>query len=131
MCGIVGIANADSRAVNRETLERMNRAIVHRGPDDDGFYVSGAVGLAMRRLSIIDVACGKQPIYNRDRTACIVFNGEIYNFQELRDDLEKAGDEFFTHSDTEVILHLYDKYEADCVFRLRGMFAFAIWDERD
>ena len=131
MCGIVGIANADSRAVNRETLEKMNRAITHRGPDDDGFYVNENVGLAMRRLSIIDVAHGKQPIYNLDKTAWIVFNGEIYNFQELRSDLEKDGDRFLTHSDTEVILHLYDKYGADCVSYLRGMFVFAIWDERD
>ncbi len=131
MCGIVGIANANSLAISRETLEKMNRAITHRGPDDDGFYVGETVGLAMRRLSIIDVAGGKQPIYNRARTAWIVFNGEIYNFQDLKSDLEKDGDRFLTHSDTEVILHLYDKYGVDCVSYLRGMFAFAIWDERD
>ncbi len=131
MCGIVGIINANSRSVERETLEKMNRAIIHRGPDDDGFYVRENVGLAMRRLSIIDVACGKQPIYNQDKTAWIVFNGEIYNFQQLRADLEKQGDKFYTHSDTEVILHLYDRYGADCVQHLRGMFAFAIWNEAD
>jgi asparagine synthase (glutamine-hydrolysing) len=131
MCGIVGIANANSRSVNREVLEKMNACIAHRGPDDDGFYLRENVGLAMRRLSIIDVAHGKQPIHNSDQTAWIVFNGEIYNFQELRADLEKQGDEFYTNSDTEVILHLYDKYGADCVEYLRGMFAFAIWDEHE
>ncbi len=131
MCGIVGIANADSRLVSREILEKMNACIAHRGPDDDGFYVRENIGLAMRRLSIIDIAHGKQPIHNSDQTAWIVFNGEIYNFQELRADLEKQGDRFYTDSDTEVILHLYDKYKADCVQYLRGMFAFAIWDEKD
>ena len=130
MCGIVGIANANSRSVEREVLEKMNRCIAHRGPDDDGFYVNENVGLAMRRLSIIDVAHGKQPIHNESKTAWIVFNGEIYNFQELRKDLEEKGDNFYTNSDTEVILHLYDRYGADCVRYLRGMFAFAIWDER-
>ncbi len=131
MCGIVGIANANSQAASREILESMNACIIHRGPDDDGFYVNENVGLAMRRLSIIDVAHGKQPIFNSDRTKAIIFNGEIYNFQELRKDLEKQGSKFYTNSDTEVIVHLYDKYGFDCVSYLRGMFAFAIWDERD
>ena len=131
MCGIAGIANANSRGASREILERMNRAIVHRGPDEDGFYVNENIGLAMRRLSIIDLAGGQQPIYNADKTALIVFNGEIYNFQELRADLEKHGNEFYTNSDTEVILHLYDKHGADCIQFLRGMFALAIWDKRD
>ncbi len=131
MCGIVGIANTNSRPANREILQRMNEAIVHRGPDDDGFYVRENIGLAMRRLSIIDVACGKQPIHNSDKTAWIVFNGEIYNFQSLRADLEKLGHKFYTNSDTEVILHLYDEYGLDCVLHLRGMFAFAIWNERE
>ncbi len=130
MCGIVGVANANSRSVDREVLEKMNACIVHRGPDDDGFYVNENVGLAMRRLSIIDVAHGKQPMRNEAKTAWIVFNGEIYNFQELKKDLEKEGDKFYTNCDTEVILHLYDRYGADCVQHLRGMFAFAIWDER-
>ena len=131
MCGIVGIANANSRAVSREILERMNEAIVHRGPDEDGFYCNENIGLAMRRLSIIDLAGGQQPIYNADKTALIVFNGEIYNFQELRANLEKEGNQFQTNSDTEVIVHLYDKHGADCVQFLRGMFALAIWDTRD
>lgn len=131
MCGIVGIVNSNSRIADRETLEKMNACIVHRGPDDDGFYLKENVGLAMRRLSIIDLAHGKQPIHNRDKTKWIVFNGEIYNFQSLRADLEKRGNEFYTNSDTEIILHLYERYGADCVQHLRGMFAFAIWDERE
>jgi asparagine synthase (glutamine-hydrolysing) len=131
MCGIVGFVNANSRPASREILERMNRCIVHRGPDEDGFFVNESVALAMRRLAIIDLAGGQQPIFNQDRTSVIVFNGEIYNFQELKKDLESRGHEFYTNSDTEVIVHLYDQYGADCVQHLRGMFAFAIWDFRD
>ncbi|MEZ5428956.1 MAG: asparagine synthase (glutamine-hydrolyzing) [Pyrinomonadaceae bacterium] len=130
MCGIVGIVNSNSRAVDRRVLERMNEAIVHRGPDEDGFYLKEDVGLAMRRLSIIDLASGQQPIFNQDKTKAIVFNGEIYNFRQLREDLEKLGRTFYTNSDTEAIIHLYDEYGTDCVDHLRGMFAFAIWDER-
>jgi asparagine synthase (glutamine-hydrolysing) len=135
MCGIVGFVNAVSpppqQADGREILERMNHCIVHRGPDEDGFYFKENVGLAMRRLSIIDLAGGRQPIHNHDRTKWIVYNGEVYNYRELRADLEKRGDRFYTNSDTEVILHLYDRYGADCLQYLRGMFAFAIWDEKD
>jgi asparagine synthase (glutamine-hydrolysing) len=131
MCGIVGFLNRNKRAADSVILERMNGAIKHRGPDDDGFYVHGPVGLAMRRLAIIDLAHGKQPIHNADKTAWIVFNGEIYNYQELRTDLEKRGHKFYTNSDTEAIVHLYDEFGADCVQHLRGMFAFAIWDIRD
>ena len=131
MCGIVGFINANSRSANRETLENMNRCIVHRGPDEDGFYLDGAAALAMRRLAIIDLAGGQQPIYNQDKTKAIVFNGEIYNFQELREDLEKRGHRFYTNCDTEIIVHLYDEYGADCVQFLRGMFAFAIWDTNE
>jgi asparagine synthase (glutamine-hydrolysing) len=131
MCGIVGITNSGSRRADGEVLKRMNEAIIHRGPDDDGFYINENVGLAMRRLSIIDLAHGKQPIFNSDKTKVIVFNGEIYNFQKLRAELEKDGHEFQTRSDTEVILHLYEKYGTECVLHLRGMFAFAIWDETD
>ena len=129
MCGIVGIANKNGRAAEPETLRRMNEAIIHRGPDEDGFYLNGEVGLAMRRLAIIDLAGGQQPIFNSDRTKTIVFNGEIYNFQELRRDLEERGHQFYTNCDTEVIVHLYERYGVDCVQHLRGMFAFAIWDE--
>ncbi len=131
MCGIVGIVNADSKAVDRAVLVRMNEAIRHRGPDEDGIYLKDSVGLMMRRLSIIDVAGGHQPIYSRDRTKWIVFNGEIYNFQSLRKQLDDDGHQFYTNSDTEVIVHLYEKYGADCVKHLRGMFAIAIWDERE
>jgi asparagine synthase (glutamine-hydrolysing) len=108
----------------------MCAAIRHRGPDEDGFYINGPVGLAMRRLSIIDLKGGQQPIHNQDRTAWIVFNGEIYNYLELRQKLERLGHIFYTNSDTEAIVHAYDRYGADCPKHLRGMFAFAIWDER-
>ncbi|MBK9766928.1 MAG: hypothetical protein IPP63_07870 [Chloracidobacterium sp.] len=131
MCGIVGFVNNSERAADQGVLEAMNGAIVHRGPDDDGFYVHDNVGLAMRRLAIIDLAGGKQPMHNADRTKWIVFNGEIYNYRELRADLEKRGHSFYTNSDTEAIVHLYDEYGADCLQYLRGMFAIAIWDESD
>ena len=131
MCGIVGFVNKDGRTADRSVLEAMNAAIIHRGPDDDGFYVHGNVALAMRRLSIIDLASGKQPIHNADKTKWIVFNGEIYNYQELRQGLEERGHKFYTRSDTEAIIHLYDEFGVDCVQHLRGMFAFAIWDETD
>ena len=131
MCGIVGFVNKDGRAVGRGTIEAMNDAIVHRGPDEDGFYIHENVALAMRRLSIIDLASGRQPIHNADKTKWIVFNGEIYNYQELREDLEKRGHKFYTRSDTEVVIHLYDEFGVDCLQHLRGMFAIAIWDETE
>ena len=108
----------------------MCEAIRHRGPDEDGFYFKGSVGLAMRRLSIIDLKGGQQPMHNEDGSAWIVFNGEIYNYAELRERLEKLGHSFYTHSDTEAIVHAYEQYGADCPKHLRGMFAFAIWDEK-
>ncbi len=132
MCGICGEWNpfgADRTALE-QVLERMNGAIVHRGPDDQGVAVLGEAGLAMRRLSIIDIARGHQPIANEDSTAWIVFNGEIYNHRELRRDLEARGHVFRTDSDTEVILHLYEDKGERVVDDLRGMFAFAIWDAR-
>src|SRR5258706_15819523 len=98
MCGITGFVNADGRAVDRSVLEAMNRAIVHRGPDEEGFYVKQNVGLAMRRLSIIDLASGQQPIHNEDKTKWLIFNGEIYNYQSLRDDLVKRGHKLYTKS---------------------------------
>jgi asparagine synthase (glutamine-hydrolyzing) len=131
MCGIVGIVNNRGGEAGRGILERMNRAILHRGPDDDGFYLNGNVGLAMRRLAIIDIAHGKQPIHNADKTKWIVYNGEVYNYQEIRADLDKRGHKFYTNSDTEAIVHLYEEYGEDCVQHMRGMFAFAIWDERE
>ncbi|MFL6231239.1 MAG: asparagine synthase (glutamine-hydrolyzing) [Pyrinomonadaceae bacterium] len=130
MCGITGIVRRGGRSVDGGVLASMCEAIRHRGPDDDGFYLRESVGLAMRRLAIIDLAHGKQPIANGDETAWIVFNGEIYNYLELRARLEKLGHRFRTNSDTEAIIHAYDQYGADCPKHLRGMFAFAIWDER-
>src|SRR5258708_13584581 len=130
MCGIVGIVRNDAKAVDQVLLSRMCAAIRHRGPDEDGFYVNGPVGRRRRCLSIIDLKGGQQPSHNQDRTAWIVFNGEIYNYRELREKLEKLGHTFYTNSDTEAIVHAYDRYGADCPKHLRGMFAFAIWDER-
>jgi asparagine synthase (glutamine-hydrolysing) len=131
MCGIVGFVNADASPANRSLLERMNAAIRHRGPDEDGYLCDGGVALAMQRLAIIDLAGGQQPIHNADRTKWIVFNGEIYNYRDLRKDLESRGHQLFTNSDTEAILRLYEDFGADCVQHLRGMFAFAIWDSVD
>jgi asparagine synthase (glutamine-hydrolysing) len=108
----------------------MCQTIVHRGPDDEGTFVEGGVGLGMRRLSVIDIAGGHQPVFNEDRTVAVVYNGEIYNFLELRPELESRGHRFYTHSDTEVIAHLYEDFGPDCVHKLRGMFAFALYDLR-
>lgn len=130
MCGIAGIVRDDGLDVDQPLLGRMCAAIRHRGPDDDGFLHKPGVGLGMRRLAIIDLKSGQQPIHNQDRTAWIVFNGEIYNYRELRTKLEALGHFFYTNSDTEAIVHAYDQYGAECPKHLRGMFAFAIWDER-
>jgi len=130
MCGIAGIANTGRDGVDMQTIHAMCQTIVHRGPDDEGIFVKDGVGLGMRRLSIIDLAGGHQPIFNEDRSVWIVFNGEIYNFLELRRELEGKGHCFSTHSDTEVIVHLYEEHGAECVNKLRGMFAFALYDER-
>lgn len=132
MCGIAGIVDTRPGAgVDENTVHRMCEKIVHRGPDDEGIFVKNGTGLGMRRLSIIDLAGGHQPVFNEDRSAWIVFNGEIYNFPELRDELIAHGHQFRTHSDTEVIIHLYEEMGADCVQKLRGMFGFAIYDERE
>jgi asparagine synthase (glutamine-hydrolysing) len=131
MCGIAGIIGTDrDYVVDSTEIHRMCQKIIHRGPDDEGLFVSGRVGLGMRRLSIIDLSTGRQPIYNEDRSICIVFNGEIYNFLELRPGLEHSGHTFSTNTDTEVIVHLYEEYGSACVEKLRGMFAFALWDDR-
>ena len=130
MCGICGKAALNSeQRVRPAQVERMKDAIYHRGPDDDGTYVSNQAVLGHRRLSIIDLRTGKQPISNEDGTIWIVFNGEIYNFKELRTQLIQAGHVFTTNTDTEVIVHLYEQYGKDCVSKLTGMFAFALWDE--
>ncbi len=129
MCGIVGILNChDSQQVSGDVIHNMCEAIVHRGPDDEGVYISGRVGLGMRRLSIIDLTTGHQPIHNEDETIWVVFNGEIYNFPELREALINKGHTFYTHSDTEVIVHLYEDYGTNCFRYLNGMFGIAIWD---
>ncbi len=131
MCGITGIFSIiPTSHVSRDLLQRMTSTLSHRGPDEGTVYVDGQVGLGHRRLSIIDVASGTQPIFNEDRTKAIVFNGEIYNFTPLRDELAKRGHRFTTHSDTETILHAYEEYGRDCVNHLRGMFAFVIWDSK-
>ena len=131
MCGIAGILKFEKgERVEPGLLRLMCNAMVHRGPDDEGIYAQGCVGLGMRRLSIIDLATGHQPISNEDGTVWIVFNGEIYNHAVLRDQLIARGHRFATHCDTEAIVHLYEEYGRDCVRHLRGMFAFAIWDSR-
>jgi asparagine synthase (glutamine-hydrolysing) len=129
MCGIAGIVGFDERPVLMEELEQMCDAIYHRGPDQDGYYLCQDVGLGMRRLSIIDLNTGRQPISNEDGSVWVVFNGEIYNFKELREDLERQGHCFATASDTEVIVHAYEQYGTQCVEKFRGMFAFALWDK--
>ncbi len=131
MCGIVGLINRHGESCERAEVYAMNSAIVHRGPDDDGYVFDGPVGLGFRRLSIIDLEGGHQPLANEDESVWIVFNGEIYNYRELRSDLVARGHVFKTESDTEVIVHLYEEYGVDCVKQLRGMFAFAIWDRRE
>jgi asparagine synthase (glutamine-hydrolysing) len=131
MCGIAGIVtSAAGERIEAAAIHRMCEAIVHRGPDDEGIFVKDGTGFGMRRLSIIDLAGGHQPVFNEDGTVWIVFNGEIYNFHELRTELLGRGHRFSTHSDTEVIVHLYEELGSDCVRRLRGMFAFALYDER-
>ena len=108
----------------------MCSALIHRGPDEDGFYMTAGVGFGMRRLRIIDLNSGHQPVWNEDRSVCVVFNGEIYNFQELRRQLQGRGHVFSTQTDTEVIVHLYEDHGQHCVDHLRGMFGFALWDSR-
>ena len=127
MCGICGFFGNHDR-ISGDVLDRMNQTLVRRGPDEGGDLLEDGVGLAMRRLSIIDLAGGRQPIHNEDRTIWVVFNGEIYNYRELRADLQRRGHRFETNSDTEVIVHLYEEYGDDLVDHLRGMFVFALWD---
>jgi asparagine synthase (glutamine-hydrolysing) len=131
MCGISGIFEFDqSRPVAREAVSRMNESLRHRGPDDEGIYLGMGIGLGHRRLSIIDVAGGRQPISNEDETVWVLLNGEIYNYASLRQELMSYGHKFATKSDTEAIVHLYEQYGEECFARLRGMFAIAIWDSK-
>src|SRR6266487_1352065 len=132
MCGIAGFVGMQMpRDEAAKRVRAMCDAIVHRGPDSDGYHIEDGVALAMRRLSIIDVSGGQQPISNEDGSITVVFNGEIYNHRRLRRELEVSGHRFRTHSDTEVLVHLYEDFGSEMVSRLHGMFAFAIWDSRN
>lgn len=132
MCGICGVVSLNGRSLDLadDVLSRMSRMLVHRGPDQAGMHIEPQVQLGIQRLRIQDLATGDQPIFNEDRSVVIVFNGEIFNFRELRADLEKRGHRLRTRSDTEVIVHLYEEHGADCVRQLNGQFAFALWDVR-
>src|SRR6476660_5550975 len=132
MCGIAGMFHFDiGRTVDKTTLEEMTNVLSHRGPDGRGFYVNRNVGLGHRRLAIIDLSTGDQPMFNEDKNLVIVFNGEIYNYVELRKELKTLGHRFTTTSDTEVILAAYEEWGIDCQKRLNGMWAFALWDGRE
>ena len=128
MCGIAGLVISDGRPVERGTLEQMCRAQAYRGPDSRGVHLADGVGLGIQRLRVIDLKTGDQPLYNEDRSVVVVLNGEIYNYRELRKELEGRGHRFTSMTDTEVIAHLYEELGPGCVDRLAGMFAFAIWD---
>src|SRR3989338_7419869 len=124
MCGICGVCGLD----DRNLIKKMAEVIKHRGPDDEGFYIDKDIMLGHKRLSIIDIKTGHQPIFNEDKSIVIVYNGEVYNFKELRQELEKNGHRFYTNTDTEVIVHAYEEYGDNCPSYFNGMFAFAIWD---
>ncbi|MBD3346452.1 MAG: asparagine synthase (glutamine-hydrolyzing) [Chitinivibrionales bacterium] len=128
MCGICGIFDYNNRQIDKAILKKMTDVMIHRGPDDQGHFVDAAVGLGHRRLSIIDLSSGHQPLSNENSTLWVVYNGEIFNFKELRRELEKKGHIFSTQTDTEVIIHAYESYGVECVKRFRGQFAFAVWD---
>ena len=128
MCGICGVL-ADE-PVSENILRSMTACLAHRGPDSDGFHIDGGLGLGFRRLAIIDLATGDQPIFSEDRGVVTIFNGEIYNYRALRAELERAGHVFQTQTDTEVLVHGYEAWGTALVERLRGMYAFAIWDAR-
>ncbi len=134
MCGIAGFVYAtppaDAAEFYPRILRRMTGEIAHRGPDDTGIFCDSSAALGHRRLSIIDLSTGQQPMFNEDRTLSVVYNGEIYNHADLRPALESAGHKYHSHCDTETILHAYEQYGPDCVSRFRGMFAFAIWDQK-
>ncbi|HAK71303.1 MAG TPA: asparagine synthetase B, partial [Bifidobacterium sp.] len=129
MCGIAGFVNDMPIDVKCPVLKRMTDIIAHRGPDDEGHYIDEHAALGHRRLSIIDLGGGKQPIYNEDGSLVITFNGEIYNYQPLREELVAAGHTFTTKSDTEVLLHGYEQWGVDLLQKIRGMFTFVIWDK--
>jgi len=129
MCGISGIFNIhQAPSVDGNLLQTINRVQAHRGPDDEGYFIDHNIGLAHRRLSIIDLSGGHQPVFNEDKSVCVVFNGEIYNFESLVSELTHLGHHFSTHSDTEVIVHAWEEWGVNCIERFKGMFAFALWD---
>jgi len=131
MCGLTGIFEFNRSAeIPKELVHRMNETIVHRGPDDEGIFTAPGIGLGFRRLSIIDLAGGHQPISNEDGSIWVLLNGEIYNYPELRKDLLERGHTLATRSDTETVVHLYEEYGENCFARLRGMFAIVLWDSR-
>ncbi|MEW6095117.1 MAG: asparagine synthase (glutamine-hydrolyzing) [bacterium] len=130
MCGICGYLTWGEKIVQEEIIHKMCDVIRHRGPDDEGIYLEKNIGLGMRRLNIIDLVSGHQPIHNEDKTIWVVYNGEIYNFQEIRESLEKNRHCFYTQTDTEVIVHLYEEMGTKCVEKLNGMFGFALWDKQ-
>ena len=130
MCGFAGFADFLPVDRKREILKNMTDSIAHRGPDGEGFYVDETIAMGFRRLSIIDLSGGDQPLYNEDKTVVVNLNGEIYNYQELREDLIKKGHVFTTKSDTEVIVHGYEEWGTDVVDKLRGMFGFVVWDTK-
>ena len=130
MCGICGFSFTNERPVDLDILIKMTTTLDHRGPDDDGYYLGGRVALGHRRLSIIDLDTGKQPIHNEDESIYVVFNGEIYNFPEIKKELEKKGHRFYTNTDTEVLVHLYEEMGEGLLEKINGMFAFAIWEEK-
>ena len=129
MCGICGWFDTKGvRDADRTIVKAMNDAIAHRGPDGDGFYFAPGLGFGHRRLAVIDLVTGDQPMFNADASSCLIFNGEIFNFRELRAELEAKGHHFVTTSDTEVILAAWREWDMDCVSHLTGQFAFALWD---
>ncbi|MEM9541345.1 MAG: asparagine synthase (glutamine-hydrolyzing), partial [Cyanobacteria bacterium P01_E01_bin.42] len=131
MCGICGVVYADlNRSVNAKLVDRMAERIIHRGPDEGGNYVSANVGLGSRRLSIIDLDGGRQPIHNEARDIWVVFNGELYNYRELSASLKRLGHKFYTATDTEILVHAYEEFGDEFLEYLNGMFAFALWDDR-
>ena len=131
MCGIVGIIYGDGHNVERHELINARDKMIHRGPDDAGYFIDKNIGLAHRRLSIIDISGGHQPLSNEDGSVWITFNGEIYNYRDIKERLISRGHIFKTNSDTEPIVHLYEEKGVDCIIELEGMFAFAIWDKNN
>ena len=133
MCGIAGWLKLDTNRSNRDAepvLHSMCETIVHRGPDSEGLWIDDRVALGMRRLSIIDLKTGDQPVFSCDRSVIVMMNGELYNYREVRTDLEKLGHKFTTNSDTEILPHLYEEYGEALVDHLNGMYAFSLWDTR-